>query len=142
MARTKEDPLLTLLHRVANNVKTELHVGGIGKITAIDPPYIDVQPQVKFLNGDKRALWQSCWALLPSFIEPGRVADCPRGEHDVPMKKLKLNYKVGDHVMVAFLDRSIDNYDGSGEAALDSERTHSVNDGVVIGKVAQKGDFA
>lgn len=101
------------LNLIPAYVNANLNVAQIGKIVTIsqDKKTVDIQPLPLTENGNARPLLKNVYV--------GRT--------------LQQIIKVGDVGIVLFLDRSIQNWDGSNrQFSLNSTRMHSVNDAFLI----------
>lgn len=102
------------LNRLIWNMQIKMNVAQICRVTdisATDGSKVDAQPLAYNSSGSKRGL------LLGVHV--GRM--------------LRDEIKVGDVVLVLFLDRSLENWDGSNHNfVLTSKRMHDVNDAFVI----------
>jgi hypothetical protein len=95
------------------NVGININVSQLCRVVTIekDKKTISAQPLPLSEDGQKRAMLVN--------VHVGRM--------------LRNELKVGDVVVVQFLDRSIANWDGSNrEFLLDNTRTHQLNDSFVI----------
>lgn len=110
----KRDNLNILLKTVQNNVSRSLNVAHVCSVISMsdDKKTANIQPLAQTEDGDDRAM------LI-----------------DVPVtQNAKQFIEVGSIVVVLFMDRNISYYSGKPETfEIPNERSHSVNDGVVIG---------
>lgn len=96
------------------NTSRAVNVAQLAKVVSLHDKKADVQPLALKENKKKRGMLINCWVerSLQSVLE------------------------TGDVVIVLFLDRNADNFDGSNNMyLLLNGRSHSVNDSVVIGVI-------
>ena len=95
------------------SINANLHVAQLARVVFIneDKTRVNVQPLARNYNGSKRAMLMS--------IPVGKVA--------------RQFIEVGSVVGILFLDRAIENWDGSNDDfELTSKRMHDLNDAVVV----------
>lgn len=112
----KRDNLHVFSDTIFKNVMRTLNVGTLARVTSIDKEkwLADLQPMPLTGSGLQRA------PLLHVYIS----------------KQLRETIELGDVAVVLFLDRNINNFDGSNNNfIIANERTHSVNDAVVVGLI-------
>lgn len=99
-----------------NNINVGINVAQLGRIVKINGTQADVQPLAhNFADDSKRGLLLSVYMTRT-------------------VREAKTAPKVGDAVIVLFLDRSLENWTGDGgDFKLDSGRMHDVNDAVIVG---------
>lgn len=113
MVKVRDNDVL-FVKSLMNNIAVKTNVAQLCRVTRIvtdDGSKIDAQPLPLNRNGDKRALLVN--------VHVGRL--------------LRSELKVGDVVVVIFIDRSLENWDGTNrDFVLTSGRMHDVNDAFVI----------
>ncbi|WP_283598169.1 ABC transporter substrate-binding protein [Ligilactobacillus saerimneri] len=96
-----------------SNINANLHVTQLARVVFLseDKSTVNVQPLARNFSGSKRALLMS-----------------------VPVGKASQQFiHIGSVVVVAFLDRSSANWDGSNnDFKLSSKRMHDLNDAIVV----------
>lgn len=128
---TKTDYLSKLVETVKSDVSAAIACSQRCKIIKDNGDNtFNCQPLALYSNGKKRAPL----LYLPVLYTPQKITI--NGD----TATIKLNLKVGDVVQVVFDDRDTSNASGSTTYALDSTRTHDVNDGVIIGKIYEGDD--
>lgn len=111
--KNRDNEVSFFLHVLPDTIKSEVNVAQLGKVAKLydDNKKAYVEPLALKSNGDKRPV------LVGVHI--GRL--------------LRNEIKVGDVVLVTFLDRSIANFTGDNKPfELSSNRMHSLNDAFVI----------
>lgn len=97
---------------ILKNAARSINVAQLAKVVNLHGKRVDVQPLALKSSGKKRGLLINCW------IE----------------RSLQGTLREGDVVIVLFLDRNADNFDGTNNTyLLQNDRSHSVNDSVVMG---------
>lgn len=101
-------------NEMKKNISRDLNVGTLGSVVSLSQSkdLANIQPMALTSSGIKRAM-----------LIDVRVS---RAVRDM--------IKVGDVSVLLFLDRNSNNFDGTNkEFIIQNERTHSVNDAVVVG---------
>lgn len=111
---SKRDQDVRFIKMLMRNFGIVTNVAQLCRVTRFenkDHSKVDVQPLARTQSGNKRGLLIN--------VHVGRL--------------LRNELKIGDVVVVTFIDRSTENWDGSNrDYYLASDRTHSVNDAFVI----------
>lgn len=112
---SKRDNDVDFVKRLSQNIAVNIHVAQLCRVTQIVDPdgsKVNAQPMaLNFSDGSKRGM------LLNVHV--GRL--------------LRSEIKVGDVVVVMFLDRSQENWNGTNrDFVLTSKRMHDVNDAFVV----------
>lgn len=95
----------------------------IGTVTKFEDGVADVQPAPLQSDDSKRPVIIECPVLqsaLIDFNKDGYAIHKP--------------LKTGDKVLLGFHDRDLENYNGQKTYKLATNRMHSINDGIVLGK--------
>ncbi|WP_155286037.1 Gp138 family membrane-puncturing spike protein [Lacticaseibacillus zhaodongensis] len=102
------------------NLNVGINVSQLGRIVNLNGNTADVQPLAHDLKTDNKR------AMLLDVPITRNVTDAIKAAEDT--------LKVGDAVIVVFLDRSMENWTGgAGDFSLDSGRMHDLNDAVIVG---------
>ena len=96
----------------------------IGTVTRFDGEVADVQPAPLQSDDSKRPVIIECPILQSALIVFNKDGFA-----------VKKALKVGDKVLVGFHDRDLENYRGQKTYKLATKRMHSINDGIVLGKL-------
>lgn len=124
-----ENGLAVLLKLFGTDIVQAVNVAYIAKVTKISPPTVSLQP-LALTVGDNRkeALVESVPVMIPAISIGGKTP--------------KVNLKVGDNVGCLVLDHDTTHYNGHGEFRQMTKTPHLVNNSLVIGKIAEAGDFS
>ncbi|VDG18792.1 hypothetical protein [Lactobacillus brevis] [Lactiplantibacillus mudanjiangensis] len=122
-ARDKNDVLTLIKNNLLPYFLLAANCMTVGTVAKLNGSTADVQPTPLQSDGDKRPIIGNC-------LVTQQAAEYRKDGKDVHLKK-------GDVVLVGFLDRDMDNFNGSRPFSLASRRMHSVNDAVVIGVIAE-----
>lgn len=110
----KRDNDVQFIKTLMKNMSIQTNVSQLGRVIGYvndDHSKVNIQPLALNKNGDKRAM------LLNVHV--GRL--------------LRQEIKIGDVVVILFMDRSLENWDLTNrDFILTSERMHNVNDAFVI----------
>ena len=108
------------INSLINNMQVKINVAQLGRIVTLNGNKADVQPLAHDLKSDQKR------AMLLDVPITRNITDAIKAAEDT--------LKVGDAVIVVFLDRSMENWTGdSGDFSLDSGRMHDLNDAVIVG---------
>lgn len=120
----------TLLTQIGGKANYEINVANFATVISYDKAKhtADVQPQVDDAGGqddvgiinDCPVLYQ-CYAIDELREELGKSA------------AQRTTMKTGATVYIVFNDRDLDNFNGNGKYTKASDRTHDINDAVVVG---------
>ncbi len=128
---TQED--LQILLRMVDSRLAALYTIEVGKVTSYDPQTVraSVQLQVRRRKGND------------DLIEPGVCKNIPAWRWMIGPFYAHAPFKVGDAVIVGFMDRDTSGWFDSGETKTPAKkRAFDVNDGVILGPVALTGSLA
>ncbi|TPR40397.1 Gp138 family membrane-puncturing spike protein [Apilactobacillus micheneri] len=117
--------LKTLLNEHSKNLNFNINVGDFAQVKTFDESKktADIIPLVDDKGGiDEAVKINKCPVLMPALM---KLNENNRYVYD-PLK-------TGDVVFIVFANRNLDNFEG-GKYSKDSERMHSINDAVVVGK--------
>ena len=123
----KKDYLSKLCEQLSTDIASSLSVSKRCKIIKDNGDNtFNVQPLAMYSNGEKRA---------PLMYLP--VAYIPISATDKNGDKVnfKLDYNVGDTVVVVFDDRDTTNYKNGTSYSIDGNNVHDINDGIIVGKI-------
>lgn len=127
---SSKDNVGTALDLLGASVAADIHVAQRCKVTKVnDDKTCTVQPLALFKTGEKRGPLQNV-----AIIKPAVKLTYTDSEGAKQTLKMELDIKVGDVVEVLFDDRDTTNHKSDKTYTLFSERTHDLNDGVIIGK--------
>lgn len=122
-----KDYISATLKALQERTMAYIHVGEFAKVTSIDDidsGEVNVMPLAG--DGDGKPELQSVFILEQAKYVPDNLGD----DNKLSYRKLK----VGDIVLVNYLDSDHDNFQGS-EFEVSTDRMHSVNDAIVVGVV-------
>ena len=120
-----------------------MSAGYFAKVVKVSPPHVSVQPIALTTDNKKQAMVNDAWVMLPPLIIKDHYTDdFDKSDWDKPETDIKLNIKAGDKVYVAVIDHDTQYYSGQDSMRVANTRPHSVNDSIVLGKIAEAGDFA
>lgn len=108
---------------MAERIQGSIHVGELAKVTSIKDEFASVQPLGS--NGSGRSTLNNVYITKQVMYVPKDLND------DQPTYR---KLKVGDVVVVLFLDFDSDNFDGS-NFTVTTSRAHSLNDAVIVGVI-------
>lgn len=133
------DNLTKLISSVMNHNASDITVMYLAKIVKISPPTADIQP-LAMINGNKANIVSKAhFIITPSEIT---YTDSDKGNKTkVKTNKVKLDYKVGDNVLVGCLDLDNMYFTNKDKFKVDSTRKHAVDFAVILGRYANKDDF-
>lgn len=115
----------TLLNQHSKNINVGINVGEFAEVNSFDKTkkLADITPLINDKGGiDEAVKINQCPVLNNALM---KLDDKNYYVYD-PLKK-------GDVVFIVFSNRNLDNFEG-GKYAKDTERMHSINDAVIIGK--------
>lgn len=107
------DNVSKTIRALVTSIGVGINVAQLARVVRKHGNTADIQPLAKNSEGEKRSM------ILGALM----------------LKGIPEDVDVGDDVLVVFLDRDSDNYNG-GVYSLSSKRLHSVNDAVIVGVIA------
>lgn len=126
------DWVTLMIQTLMKNLNEVIQVAYIGKISKLTPPTAEIQPLAIIAGKKQNIVSKAHFLTMPlEYVDSANDKSNPG----------KLNYKVGDNVGVVVLD--VDNmyFTNGSTFKVDSNRRHSIDFSLVIGKVADAGDF-
>lgn len=113
-----------ILKKQRNSILAAISSSFQGKITAITPPTVSVQPEALTVGTNrKQAIVEHVMVIVPAT--GGTV-----------------NLKVGDRVGCGVFDHDVSHYSGKGFYRQMMKTPHQISNSFVIGKIAERGDFS
>lgn len=125
--------------KLQSKILDDMSSGYFATVVAVNPPHVSLQPTAMTKDNKKQAMVNNAWLMIPPLIINDHNGD---GENwDDPKTDIKLNIKKGDKVYVAVIDHDTQYYKGQDSMRVADTQPHNVNDSIVLGKIAEVGDF-
>lgn len=132
MAKKETDWVTLVLKNILTAANQNIQVAYIGSIVELTPPTASIQP-LAIISGKKQ-----------NIVPKARFITLPlynKDDHGDLSLKPFLKYKPGDNVLVLVLDNDDMYFTNGGTFKVDSERMHEPDFSIVVGKIADAGDF-
>ncbi|TPR16637.1 hypothetical protein [Apilactobacillus timberlakei] len=109
----------------------------LGVVESIDAPYASIKPMALDSDGQKRPAVQKALISIPPI--KAKYVDTKGTTHTL---KPKMDLKKGDHVVVAVSNNDTSHYSKDRDTFnVFNTNLHSVEDSIIISKIAQEDDF-
>ncbi|GAA3610918.1 hypothetical protein GCM10022296_13290 [Secundilactobacillus similis DSM 23365 = JCM 2765] len=126
-----------LMEQHGNKANYDINVANMATVISYDAKrhVADVQPSVSDAGGqDDVGVINECPVLYPCYaVDELRDEIIKLADGNLKQLNKRETMKVGATVYIVFNDRDLDNFSGTGTYTKASDRTHSVNDAVVVG---------
>lgn len=126
-----------LMTQLSGKANYDINVANMATVISYDKSKhtADVQPQVDDAGGqDDVGIINDCPVLYQCYaVDELRAEIIKKGEHAMKDIDPRVTMKAGATVYIVFNDRDLDNFTGSGKYTKASDRTHDINDAVVVG---------
>lgn len=126
-----------LMTQIGSKANYDINVANMATVISYNKSNhtADVQPQVDDAGGqDDVGAINDCPVLYQCYaMDELRAEIASKGSQDLKGIDSRVAMKAGATVYIVFNDRDLDNFTGSGKYTKSSDRTHDVNDAVVVG---------
>ncbi|TPR12236.1 hypothetical protein [Apilactobacillus timberlakei] len=119
-----------LMQSIKKSIASNISVMYLAKIVKLEPPTADLQPLAKIDGKKQSMIYKAHFLITPNYKKLSKEE----------IKDTKLDYKKGDVVVVGSLDHD-DMYFKNDLYNVDTERIHSADFAVILGRYARKDDF-
>lgn len=139
-----KDRFTQLLTGLKNQSQFDLSVMFLAKIDKLNPPTADITPIAKVNKQKQPQISKAHFMIQPTYKRVWKLGTkddaIDKNDNHMYVKKLKLDYKVGDTVLVGCLDLDNSNFSEKGYSPT-TERKHAIDYAVILGRYARKSDF-
>lgn len=131
-----EDILGEMLTQNLSAALSQTKSSFIGVVNEVKAPYASVRPMARIGN-KKQTLVEKALISLPAIIVA--YTDTKGNKHQLAPK---VSIKQGDHVLCVVSDDDTSHYSANkDEFNVFKKQPHSIEDAVIVGKIATKDDF-